>query len=240
MVQRQDVHHRELQRLVRMIERQAVRGARAAVMAGDEKLFEAEMRHDVDLVLRHAAERVIAVVVFAARLGAVAVAAQIGRDDRKLLRQPVGIAVPAHVRQRVAVQQKQRRSVSAMPQIDLHFRIAGLNLDMLEILEHDALLYCNAETRSPITYTNSRPLCQHSTIRSRASCNRRQHLLTWRFPYDSRFTIPDSRLTTHDSRLTTHDSRLTIHDSRLTIHDSRLTINHSRNFTCSIHSSRSN
>ena len=124
-----------------MIERQAVRSARAAVMAGDEKLFEPQMRHDVDLVLRHAAERVIAVVVFAAGLGTVAVAAKIGRHDRKLLRQPVRVAVPAHVRQRVAVQKKQRRSASAMTQIDFHFRIAGLNLDMLEILEHDVLLY---------------------------------------------------------------------------------------------------
>ena len=124
-----------------MIERQAMRGARAAVVAGDEKLFESEMRHDVDLVLRHAAERVIAVVVFAARLGTVAVAAQIGRDDGKLLRQPVRVAVPAHVRQRVAVQEEQRRSAAAMAQIDLHFGIAGLNLDMLEILEHDVLLY---------------------------------------------------------------------------------------------------
>ena len=68
----------------RMIERHAIGGARAPVVAGDHEALEAELAHDVDLVLRHAPERVVAVVGQAARLAAVAVAAQVGGDHREV------------------------------------------------------------------------------------------------------------------------------------------------------------
>jgi hypothetical protein len=58
----QDVEERRLEHLVRMIERHPERRARAAVVAGDEESPEAELGHDLDLVLRHAPERVVGVV----------------------------------------------------------------------------------------------------------------------------------------------------------------------------------
>jgi len=45
------------------------------------------MAHDVDLVLRHAAERVVAVIRQASGLATVAVAAEIGGDHGEILRQ---------------------------------------------------------------------------------------------------------------------------------------------------------
>jgi hypothetical protein len=59
---RQDVDRAELLHRRRMIERHAVGGARAPIVAGDHESLEAELAHDVDLVLRHAPERIVAVV----------------------------------------------------------------------------------------------------------------------------------------------------------------------------------
>ena len=103
---------------LRVVERHAVRDAGAAVVAGDEEALEAERAHDLDLVLGHGAERVVGVVAAAARLGAVAVAAQVGRDDREVLGEPRRDLVPHDVGQRVAVQQQQRRPVAAVAQVD--------------------------------------------------------------------------------------------------------------------------
>ena len=83
---RQDVDGAELLHCGRMIQRHSIGGARAAVVAGHHETLEAELAHDVDLVLRHAPERVIAVVRQPARLAAVAVAAQIGGHDREVVR----------------------------------------------------------------------------------------------------------------------------------------------------------
>ena len=112
------------------------------------------MLHHFHLVLRHAAERIIAVIFAPARFSAVAVAAQIGRDHGEILREPRRHEMPVHVRERVAVNQQQcRRPVAAVTQIDFDFRVARLNLNILEAFEHGArsldeerLRYTSAES----------------------------------------------------------------------------------------------
>ncbi len=59
--------------------------AAAAVLADDGEALEAEVPHHLDLVLRHRALRIVRVVGQPLRLAAVAVAAQVGGDDRELL-----------------------------------------------------------------------------------------------------------------------------------------------------------
>ena len=108
-------------------------------MARDVELLEAQVLHHLDLVLGHAPERVVAVVGLAARLAAVAVAPQIGTHHGEVLRQPGRDQMPRHVRERVAVQQQHGRAVAAVAQVDHALRIAGLNLDVLESLEHGSL-----------------------------------------------------------------------------------------------------
>ena len=92
-----------------MIERHAVRDAAAAVLADDGEALEAEVLHDVDLVLRHRALRVVRVVGQALRLAAVAVTAQDRGDDREALGERGRDVAPRVQRQRRAVQQQQRR-----------------------------------------------------------------------------------------------------------------------------------
>ena len=93
-----------------------MRGAPAAVMAGDVEAVVTERRHHLDLVLRHRPERVVDAVGFLRRGRAVAVAAQVGGDDMELLGQSRRDLVPGHMGQRVAVQQQQRRAIAAMAQ----------------------------------------------------------------------------------------------------------------------------
>jgi len=55
-VRRHDVENGKRKRAVGMIERQAMRGAPAAVMADDMKAIEAKRPHQPDLIARHGAE----------------------------------------------------------------------------------------------------------------------------------------------------------------------------------------
>ena len=93
-----------------MIERHPIGGARAPVVARDHESLVAEMAHDVDLVLRHAAERVVAVIGQAARLTAIPVAAQVGGDHGEVLRQARRDEAPVVIRQGIAVQEQHRRA----------------------------------------------------------------------------------------------------------------------------------
>jgi hypothetical protein len=68
------------------------------------------------------------------RTDAVAVPAQIGTDDMKMLGEAIGDAVPGDMRQRVSVQQEQGWTLSAMAQVDAC--PAGLDLDTREPFEH--------------------------------------------------------------------------------------------------------
>ena len=134
------VEARELRDAIRVVERHAKRGAPAAVVAAEKKLVEPEMAHDIDVVLRHAPVRVVAVVRQAARLAAVAVAAQIGAHDRVVFCQAWRDEVPVHVGKRIAVEQQQGRAVAADDAVDLHLRVAGLDVEFPEALEHCQLL----------------------------------------------------------------------------------------------------
>ena len=119
-----------------MVERHAKRRARASIVPGHVEPLEAEMLHHLDLVLGHAAERVVAVIRPAAGLPAVAVAAQVGTDDREVLREPRRDQVPRHQRQWIPVQQEHRRPAATVSEVDRALGIAGLDLDVLEPFEH--------------------------------------------------------------------------------------------------------
>src|SRR5450432_3420782 len=94
------------------------------------EFFKAEMAHDVDLILCHGTERVSRVIAAAVRLGTVAVAAQIGKNDRKFLRQPRRHLVPANARKGIAVHQQQRWSFS--PVADHDIRAISLDAGLTE------------------------------------------------------------------------------------------------------------
>ena len=131
---RDDVEDGGARDLVRMVEAHAVQHAGAAVVAGGVEAIEPERRHHLDLVLRHGAERVAAVILAARRLFRIAVAAQVGGDHGELARQPRRDLVPGHVRERIAVHEQQRRSLAAVHRDDA--RAAGLDLGAGEAFEH--------------------------------------------------------------------------------------------------------
>ena len=74
-----------------------MRNPAAAVMADDRESAEAELSHDLDLILRHRALRIAGVIVAVGRLAAIAVAAQISRDDSEVA-SPVAGATNRHSR----------------------------------------------------------------------------------------------------------------------------------------------
>ena len=126
VVLRDDVVDRGAQHLVGMVEAHAMHDARAAVVPGREELVEAERRHHLDVILRHRAERIVRVIRLARRLLRVAVAAEIRRHHGELPREPRRELVPGEVRERVAVQEQQRRALAAMRHNDT--RPGGLDL----------------------------------------------------------------------------------------------------------------
>ena len=134
MMLRNDVEDRRALHALGMIEAHAVRHARAAVVAGHHEGLEAELLHHLDLVLRHGAERIVLVLVAAGRLREVAIAAQIGRDHGELLREPRRELVPGQMRERIAVQQQQRRPLAAVQGDDA--RPAGVDLGAGEAFHH--------------------------------------------------------------------------------------------------------
>ncbi len=109
-----------------VVEREAMRDTAAAVVAGDEKAPMAEACHQRRHVGGHrplAVKRMGLVLQRGARLGRIAVAAQVRNDEREVGRQPCGDALPHDVRLRVAVQEKQCRlgpvAAGARKQLDL-------------------------------------------------------------------------------------------------------------------------
>src|SRR5437763_13236097 len=95
-----------------MTDREAMRDAPAAIVAGEEEAAEAERLHRLDLVAGHHALRVALVSLRRRRLRRVPVAAQVGRDDVEALREPRRDLVPDRVRLRVAMEHQQRRAVA--------------------------------------------------------------------------------------------------------------------------------
>jgi hydroxyethylthiazole kinase-like sugar kinase family protein len=93
--------------LVGMIEAHAVQHAGAAVVAGGEEFLVAERGHDLDLVLRHGAERIAGMIVAAGRLFGIAIAAQVGANDGEFLAPACGATFcPVHMVERIAVHQQ--------------------------------------------------------------------------------------------------------------------------------------
>ena len=119
MVGRQDVHEGDTAHPVRVVERHPEGYPSTPVVAGDLESLESERNHHLDLVERHAAEGVVRVIRQPARLGTVAVAAQVGRHHGEALRQAVGQPMPGMMRQRIAVQQEQGGAAAAVAHIDL-------------------------------------------------------------------------------------------------------------------------
>ena len=96
--------------------------APAAIVADDGELVEAETLHHFDLIERHRALRVVGVVLAVRRLAAVAVAAQVRRDHRVVLRQLGRDQAHRDMRLRRAVHQQQRRTRTGVHEIDLRAR----------------------------------------------------------------------------------------------------------------------
>ena len=111
---------------LRMIEAQPVRDARAAVVAGEPEAREAQRAHQLDLVRRHRALRVVDVAGAAVGLRRIAVAAQVAADDGEALGEARRDPVPHRVRLRIAVQQQERRAAAADDAVDL--RAGGRDL----------------------------------------------------------------------------------------------------------------
>src|SRR5215469_15883409 len=127
----------------------------AAVMPGNEELAIPQLLHDLDLVPGHSAERVVD-VAFAGVVGTdtVAIAAQIGRDDVEVFRQPAGDLVPGDVSEWISMQQQQWRSVAAIPEMDP--RLARRNVGPRKPLEHASSL----STLKLYAHRSHRP-CRH-------------------------------------------------------------------------------
>ena len=130
MMLRKHVHERRFCDGIRMVETQAVKNPRAAIVSTRLKFFKPEVAHDLDLILRHGAERVGRMVGTAVRLGTVPVAAQIGKNDRKFLRQARRDLVPANMGEGIAVHEKQRRPFSPVTQ--RYLRAAGFDAGLAE------------------------------------------------------------------------------------------------------------
>ncbi len=113
-----DVEHGERLHAARVVARQAVRHASAAVVAHGVELDEAERLHGLHHVERHGALRVVGVPGHAARLGRVAVAAQVRTHHGVVARERRRDLVPHRVRLGVAVQQQHRRSIAAGHEVD--------------------------------------------------------------------------------------------------------------------------
>lgn len=87
-------------------------------MPGYKPLLEAQGLHHADHVLRHLPLGIANVIITCGRLTAVAITAQVGDDDRKVLRQAWGDFVPHHMSLRITMQQQQRRPFAPFAQID--------------------------------------------------------------------------------------------------------------------------
>ena len=111
---RDDVQNGRAHHAFGMIEAHPVKHARTAVMAGCIKALVAKRRHDLDLILRHGAKGVAAVIVTARWLFGIAVAAQISGHHRELSRQSRRDLVPGQVGEWIAVHEQERRSSPAM------------------------------------------------------------------------------------------------------------------------------
>jgi hypothetical protein len=132
-----DIEHRQLLRPRRVVERESVGDPRAAVVPGERKAFVAEQFHDLHQV---PGRRPLAIGVKRSagrRFRAVAVAAHVGTHDGEILGQRGGDLVPHDVGLRIAMNQQERRPVSARPQVNL--RAVDPEPLGIESLEHSTI-----------------------------------------------------------------------------------------------------
>src|SRR5262245_58030637 len=107
MMLRNDVEDGSARNFLRMVETHAVKHAGAAIMTGGIEALKPERRHHLQLVLRHGAEGIAAMVPAAGWLFRIPVAAQIRGHHRELARQARSDIVPGEMREGIAVQQQQ-------------------------------------------------------------------------------------------------------------------------------------
>jgi hypothetical protein len=133
---RHDVEHSELLDPLRMVERQAMRQSRTAIVAADLEALEAERLHHLDHVLRHRPLGVGRMILGRLGLERAAVAAQVGRDHGEALGQRRPDAVPHRMRLWIAVQQQKWRAGTTMAQA--HGAAGDGDFGQREILEEHA------------------------------------------------------------------------------------------------------
>ncbi len=121
-----------------MVQGQALTDADPAVVADQVERVEAQLGHDLDLVLRGGALAIDAQVPCGGgRFAAVAIAAQIGRHHGVVPGQPGGHLVPLDVGLGIPVEQQQGRSTAAVHQVD--GRAVRLDPGFCEAFEHGPL-----------------------------------------------------------------------------------------------------
>ena len=136
-------------------------------MADHGEALEAQLGHDLHLVLGHGALGIGLVVGAAGRLGGAAVAAQICRHHGEAPGQGRRQLVPHDVSLGITVQQEQRRAVARHAQVDLG--AGGADSLGLEAFEHDAMLRprpARVQWAGRLSgYRNYRSDCREPTIR---------------------------------------------------------------------------
>jgi len=105
-----------------MIEGEPVGDTAAAIVSGDHEALESELPHHGDDIGCHRPLGVRRMVGQRGRATAVAVAAQVGADDREPLGEPRRNVPPHQMRLRKAVQQHQRRAGPESPRENLRAR----------------------------------------------------------------------------------------------------------------------
>ena len=120
-----------------MVERHAMPGPAAPVVADEMEAVEYEAVHEGDLVAGHDPERVVGGVGRPFRLRRVAVAPQVGAHHGEPVGQDRRHLAPQGQALRVAVQQQHRRPAAGHHAVDPH---VGGHIDqaLLEPLEHAA------------------------------------------------------------------------------------------------------
>jgi hypothetical protein len=117
-----------------MIETHAVEHAGAAIVARGIEARKSERGHDFELILRHGAKGIVAVILAARRLFRIPVTAQIGRYHGEIPREPRRDFVPGEMRERIAMHEQERRPAAAGERDNP--RAAGLYLTAGEAVEH--------------------------------------------------------------------------------------------------------
>ena len=115
---RADVEHGEFFDLLRMVQREAVGDAGAAVMADQMKFLVAQRLHQLDLVQRQGALGIVTVIGQAGGLGRIAIAAQVCRYHGVMSSQARRDPVPDAVRLRITVQQQHGGTAAAAYEVD--------------------------------------------------------------------------------------------------------------------------